>query len=111
MFLIVYIQDFIEKLNDDSLPIELRGAILVFLVCIISTMCFFNILFYFTVLMIADNKYIIELMEKWWLLKKVINVYKYSSKFFIIFEVCIFSYLNFTLLYNCFKIIRHLIDQ
>ena len=60
IILLEYLQTMLNKMYDESLPDEVRIAIGLFILCTILLLSFINIIIYFIVLIIFDNKRIQE---------------------------------------------------
>lgn len=110
MFLIEVLKKYFGINNFDSslaenLPIEVFLALSILLLSVISLSCIVNIFFYFIVLFAFDSKYIKDKMEKWNILKRVINFYRNTRIFFIIFEFSLFIFVNWVIISSCYKIV------
>ena len=79
-------------IKDSTIRDEGRLALGLFILIIISTLCFLNIIFYVFVLYTIETKFMQEQMERWKLLKRIMNIYKKTNIAFIVFEVLLFVY-------------------
>jgi hypothetical protein len=96
MFLVELFKYFGINIYDVNIPNNVLLALCFMLLIIFSVLCFINILIYFFVLYIFENKSILERIEKIdkviirKIILKLINFYKKSSILFIVFEILIF---------------------
>src|ERR1700726_65820 len=100
MFIVELFKYFGINIYDVNIPNNVLLALCFMLLVIFSVVCVINILIYFFVLYVCENKSIFEkidnidkvIIRK--ILLKVINFYKKSSIFFIVFELFIFFWVN-----------------
>jgi ABC-type multidrug transport system permease subunit len=90
MFIFEILKNNGMDINDSTVPSLVILCLSFLILTIFSVLCFFNVILYFTILLNRDNKIIINVIKKHWILEKLFNVYLNTSKYFIIFEICLF---------------------
>lgn len=93
------------NIYDNSTPPEVIYALCIMLLSIMSVICFFNLLIYFIVLFALDSKYIQDKIDGFKKLQKIINLYKNTRIYFILFEVLLFIWLNGIIILTSYKIV------
>jgi hypothetical protein len=91
---------------DPNVPSFVLLCLSFLILTVISIGCFINVIFYFFILLNSENEWILKFVNKHWILKRIFNIYLNTSRIFIIVEICLFLYLNFTIIFICFIIVN-----
>ena len=84
----------------DSPVFLLSACVLIF--SIIALLCAINIIFYFTVLYLVENKTLLEKISKYKIILKLVNFYKKITMFYLIIDILTFIFWNICILiYKC----------
>lgn len=97
------------NVSESSSPI-LLFAFLVCILSIISLLSFINILIYFGILYLSDNKVLLGKLSKWPYLLKIMFIYKQTRLGFLISELFLFLASQCTIIYLCSRLILKLIN-
>ena len=95
--------------NENSAPI-LLFACSIWILAIVSMLCFINIMFYFSILYILDNEKVLIKLSQWPFLIKIINFYKSIRTGFIVFELILFIISLGSIIWLCSRIIFGLLN-
>lgn len=104
MNILEYLKSILNKIYDESLPDEVRIAIGLFILSTILLLSFMNIIIYFIILIIFDNKRIQEWMNKYKFIKYIFTTYKATRIYFLIFEISLSLYIIIFILHGSYKI-------
>lgn len=108
--------NFINLLNSLGIHLPVNGSslsqpILLFLYLILffsilALLSIINISIYLGVLYLSNNKLFLDKISKWTLLLTLLNIYKNTSQFVIISEVCLFLFCQGSIIWFCLKFIN-----
>jgi len=102
--------NFINLLNSLGISVSLDSSpILLFLYVIICFAIFgllsvINIGIYLGFIYLSNNK-LLDKLPKWTFLRKLLNIYKKTSIYFIISELCLFLFCQCSIIWFCLKFI------
>nr|YP_010697859.1 hypothetical protein P1Q01_mgp06 [Phellinidium ferrugineofuscum]WCF76820.1 hypothetical protein [Phellinidium ferrugineofuscum] len=95
------------NVNEFSSPI-LLFACSILIMSILALIIFIQIILYFAIKHITDDKVLLDKISKYTLLFKIFNMYRQTSIFFILFEVLLFLYSMGIIIWLCFSVINDL---
>ena len=104
MIILTYVNEIINKLQDDSLPNEVKLGAVVFVLVGFATLSIINIIFYLLSNKLLDNKKVLEVTNKWPYLTMLLLLYKRTNIGFIVFEILFFFSIQFFLLYQSYRL-------
>ena len=107
MIILPYLNELINKLQDESIPNEGKLALGLFILITISTLSVINIIIYFVIIISIDKKIVQDKINEWKFLKRIAQIYKNTRIYFILFEVSLFLYIHIFVLWNCYRLISH----
>ena len=81
----------------------LSCSILIF--SLVALFCFVNIILYFAVLYILENKSLLEKVSQYKLLVKIINFYKNIRLFYLLVEILLFIFCFSAIISYCIRVI------
>jgi hypothetical protein len=111
MIILYQLNELLSKLQDNSIPDDGKLALGFLILSVISLLCFINILTYFIVLYTIETKFMQEKMDRWKLLKRIMNLYKTTSIYFIGFEILLFLYVNGFIIWSCYRLVSFYLNN
>lgn len=90
--------------NENNHPFAAYSFIILF-ISLLLLLCFFNILLYFSLIILLDNKLFNEWLKDWPILKRIANIYKNTRIIFIVFEVLFFIWMISILIWSSYTIL------
>jgi hypothetical protein len=104
--------NFINLLNSLGIHVSVESSpILLFLYLIVFFTIFgllsiINIGIYVGVLYLSNNKLLLDKISEWSLLLRLLNIYKKTRIYFIISELFLFLFCQFSIIWFCLKFIN-----
>lgn len=92
------------NISESSSPI-LLFACSILVLSIIALFCFINILLYFTILHITDNKLLLDKLSRYIILVKIINLYRQTRIAYLLFEVILFLVSLGSVIWLCSRVV------
>jgi hypothetical protein len=104
--------NFINILNSLGISVSLHSSpILLFLYLIVffailGLLSIINVIVYLGVLYLGNSRLFLNKLKKWPFLLKLFNIYKRTSIYFIISELCFFLFCQCSIIWFCLKFIN-----
>lgn len=91
-------------LSDPNIPTEVLLSLSILFLTIVSVLCFINLMCYFIILRISDTEMVQNYIKDKRFLFKMVNFYKKISIWTIAYEIVFYIFVNYYIIYICFKI-------
>ena len=99
-----HMKQFIDLINSDHIPLTNQLALYNFILCSFLLLSFINILIYFMVINIFNNVTLVNKIKDYKILNKILNIYKNTRIYFLIYEIIFFLFINVFILWQSYRL-------
>lgn len=104
MIILEQLRQLLQLMNNESVPLVGKLSLGNFILCSISLISFLNILIYLIIIKILDNKIVLEKVQQYKTLNKILMLYKHTRLYFILFEVGLILFINIFILWQSYRL-------
>ena len=99
-----HMKQFIVLINSDHIPLTNQLALYNFILYSFLLLSFINILIYFMVINIFNNVTLVNKIKDYKILNKILNIYKNTRIYFLIYEIIFFLLINVFILWQSYRL-------
>lgn len=104
MIILEQLKHLIHLANNEDIPAIGQLAMANFVLQSIALSSFLNILIYFIIIKILENKTVTDKIQNYKILNKIFKVYKNTRIYFLIYEIIFFLFINVFILWQSYRL-------